>query len=65
MCLQAVVGGLIPFGGGPEFHPRDTRLLESTDQVVIYILEHIGSLVRTIRAKRLVNNYKLTCIGCS
>jgi len=64
MCLQAVVCGLIPSGGGPEFHPRDTRILESTDQVVIYILEllclfeHVGSLLRTIRANRLVENCK-------
>lgn len=42
--MQAVVCGLIPLGRGPEFHPRDTRLLESTDQVVIYVSALLGML---------------------
>jgi len=70
MGMQAVVCGLIPSGGGPEFHPRDTRLLESTDQVVIYILEllclveHVCSLWRIVAAKRSVYNCKLI-LHCS
>ena len=37
--MQAVVCGLIPVGGGPDFHPKDTRLLESTDKVIIHIFK--------------------------
>jgi hypothetical protein len=43
MGLQAVVCGLIPAGGGPDFHPKDTRILESTDKVIIRISEPVAT----------------------
>ncbi|KAG0625220.1 hypothetical protein M758_2G037400 [Ceratodon purpureus] len=41
---EAVVCGLIPAGGGPDFHPKDTRLLESTDQLLILARKHTHRL---------------------
>lgn len=37
---EAVVCGLIPAGGGPDFHPKDTRILESTDKLLILARKH-------------------------
>uniref|UniRef100_A0A7I4B992 RCK N-terminal domain-containing protein n=1 Tax=Physcomitrium patens TaxID=3218 RepID=A0A7I4B992_PHYPA len=41
---EAVVCGLIPNGGGPDFHPNDTRLLESTDKLLVIAPKHTQRL---------------------